>query len=403
MVRLRYWVGLLLLLLLLLMAALVVLGGCDQGAQPATLLPPQPTPTIETVVTPTPVAELPTSSVKGEGKVVAVATSVGTFVVPIEALTPAAKPVFLSGVMAAGTPNIGHEVADYFNNLYEARTLQPGGGFDIERVRGLTDEPYRDYTITLLQKDADQASAGKLVEVSYSGLNSKVDEWQPGENGNGTATVTLTRTKHETHKGAGPTANTATLRFKLERRALQGGVSWVAVDFFDAVGGKWISESAPPPPQDIAAELDTFFNQFYMARSLTPGGKFDIEKTKEITAFAYQDYTVPLLQRQQEEADAGKITSVSYSDIKTEVVSWFPQATSHGGIATVKVTRTSNVVRPMGAEPPQTATYQFRAHRHWDESEHGLWIVVDFLSPITNKWVSESAGLSGPVPPSGHG
>src|SRR5205085_7524842 len=134
------------------------------------------------------------------------------------------------------------------------------------------------------------------------------------------------------------------------------------------------------------------------ARSLKPGGKFDIDTAREQSAFAFQDYTIPLLEKQQEEVDRGKLTSVSYSDIKTEVVSWFPQATSHGGIATVKVTRTVRVVRPAGAEQPRTETYQYRLHRHWAEDDTGLWLAVDFFSPTTGKWVSESAGTTAPEP-----
>ncbi|MDQ6695164.1 MAG: hypothetical protein M3014_12220 [Chloroflexota bacterium] len=83
---------------------------------------------------------------------------------------------------------------------------------------------------------------------------------------------------------------------------------------------------------------------------------------------------------------------------------WYPLATSHGDIGTVKVTCTSHVVRPTGAEPPQTTTYMFRVHHHVGEvGVASAWVAVDFLSPVINKWVSDSAGLSGPIPPAGHG
>ncbi|HEX6606567.1 MAG TPA: hypothetical protein VF276_06590, partial [Chloroflexia bacterium] len=142
---------------------------------------------------------------------------------------------------------------------------------------------------------------------------------------------------------------------------------------------------------------------FYAARTLVPGGSFDLTTTGEMTNFAYRDYTLPLLQKQQDEADAGQLSTVNYSDIKVKLLDWNAQATDHGGIATVEVTRTSHVTRPGKSEEVQTGTYQFRLHRHTGDNGEPFWVAVDFLSPISNQWVSESAGMSGPVPPSGHG
>lgn len=431
--------------LLLGLMVLLLLAACDTGA-PATPVPPSPTaapvpatattlPPTDTVAAPTATVPAPTATTvaaapptdtaapptdtaaaPATGTVEAVqptpiGTIVGdTFVIPTVAPTVPIQPVLLAVTPAAGRIDVAAEVAAFFKEFYDARTFaKDASSFDlVERSRALTDEPYRDYTITLLQKDADAFDAGLLVNTTYSAVSTSVEQWTPGANGTGTAIVAVTRTRTDTRKGIAPSSATANLRFKLERRPQPDGdaqaVSWVAVDFFNPATNSWVSANVPPATADIAKEIDAFFkNDFYPARSLAPGGKFNIEKTLEITAFAYQDYTIPLLQKQQDEANQGKVTRVTYTDIKTEVVSWFPQQTSHGGVATVKVTRTSNVTRPGGADPPQTATYQFRVHRHWDETGKGLWIAVDFLSPITNKWVSESAGLGGPVPATGHG
>ncbi len=428
--------------LLLGLVLLVLLAACDTGA-PATptavptavpplatsapvaptdtTAPPPPTaaPT-DTAPAPTdtaaPAAPTDTVSAQVPATVEAVqptimGTIVGdTFVIPAVAPTVPVQPVLLAVTPVAGQIDVAVEVAAFFKEFYDARTFTTdASSFDlVERSRALTDEPYRDYTITLLQRDADAFDAALLQSTLYSAISTSVEGWTPGANGTGTATVAVTRTRTDTRKGIAPSSATANLRFKLERRPQPNGdtqaVSWVAVDFFNPATNGWVSANVPPATADIAKEIDAFFkNDFYPARSLVPGGQFNIEKTLEITAFAYQDYTIPLLQKQQDEANQGKVTRVTYSDIQTEVVSWFPQQTSHGGVATVKVTRTSNVARPGGADPPQTATYQFRVHRHWDDTGKGLWIAVDFLSPITNKWVSDSAGLGGPVPATGHG
>ena len=414
MIRLRLLLGLVLLLLL---------AACDSGAAaPTPAVPPSataaPAPPTATTAPPPDTVAPPTTTAAPAGSPTVEAvqpTPIGTivgdvFVVPTVAPTVPIQPMLLAVTPAAGRIDVAAEVAAFFQAFYEARTFTTdASSFDlVERTRALTDEPYRDYTVTLLQTDADAFDAGLLLNTTYSGISTSVEQWTPTANGTGTAIVAVTRTRSDTRKGIAPSTSTANLRFKLERRPQPEGdtqaVSWVAVDFFNPATNQWVSANVPPPTDAIAQEIDDFFkNDFYPARSLAPGGKFNIEKTLEITAFAYQDYTIPLLQKQQDEANQGKVTRVTYTAIKTEVVAWFPQQTSHGGVATVKVTRTSNVVRPGGVDPPQTATYQFRVHRHWDETGKGLWIAVDFLSPITNKWVSESAGLGGPVPATGHG
>lgn len=393
--------------LLLGLMLVVMLAACDSSSQPtATPKAPGPQPTSG--------EKAPTATAPASSNIIGVATPAGTFVVPAVQPTTPPKPVRLSvesnGISpAADIPNIGKELNADFKAFYDARTLTKESYFDVETIRGLTDEPYRDYTVTLLKRDETEADAGKLLEVTYSNIGVKVDKWEPaaGGKGKGTATASVTRTKKETRKGYAPTTSTSSVRFKLQRTpvsdAAGNAVTWLAVDVYDEGLGKWVSENVPPATKDVEKEIAGFFQEFYDARTLAPGHKFDIDKTRGMTAFAYQDYTIPLLQRQQEEADSGKLTSVTYSDLKTVVQSWYPEATSHGGIATVQVTRTVKVTRPSGSEQPKTETFQFRLHRHWDENDHGLWLAVDFFSPATGKWVSESAGLSAPVPASGHG
>ncbi len=353
--------------------------------------------------------------------IAAEATPPGTFVVPAPPTTstlsnsPGLAPSsdIAANLAAAPVPpgaDVQAGAASYFKAFYDARTLKAGTDFDPVTVLGdardFTDEPYRDYTVSQLQNDVQAVSTGQLLAVTFSNISTNVEQWFPAKGGGGSAIVAVTRTRTDTRKGAAsPTSQSATLRFKLEKRVSPGNsAQWVAVDFFNPSSNKWVSASVAPPPADVAGSVQTFFQQFYLARTLVPGGRFNIKTTTDITAFAYQDYTLPLLTEQQQEATSGKLTSVTYSDVTAQLLDWYPLATSHGGIGTVKVTRTSHVVRPTGAEPPQTTTYMFRVHHHAGEAGvASAWVAVDFLSPVTNKWVSDSAGLSGPIPPAGHG
>lgn len=180
-------------------------------------------------------------------------------------------------------------------------------------------------------------------------------------------------------------------------------MAWVATDFLNPATRRWVSEPTVTNEDRVASEIQTFFKEFYAARTLTPGGKLDFEKTTALTQLSYRDYTLPLLQRQQDEVDAGVLISVFYTDLTVQVFSYDPVATNHGGIATVQVRRTSRVQRADGAQPPQTGTYQFRVHRHTDEAGRSYWLAVDFKQPEVGRWVSEIAGLSVPVPASGYG
>ena len=109
---------------------------------------------------------------------------------------------------------------------------------------------------------------------------------------------------------------------------------------------------------------------------------------------------------------------MTYSDITVAVAAWNPYASRHGGLAIVNVTRTQRVVRPTRPEPPQTATYQFRLHRHLDNFDkqqrtlqdgESKWFVIDFLDPELGGWLSETPEAKqqaldrgqppGPLPP----
>jgi hypothetical protein len=302
-------------------------------------------------------------------------------------------------------PDIAREVQRFFELVYQARSLDRGGSFSVEALRQLVDGPYADYTIPLFEREVEDAKAGKLMEVHFSDLAVKLEEWQPAADGfSGTARVSVTRTRTAVRTDTTEAPQTATYQFRLERRRVTDQrVAWVATDFLNPATKQWVSAATPTADQKVADDMQHFFTEFYAARTLTPGGKFDLDKTAVLTQLAYQAYTIPLLQKQQQEADEGKLTAVSYSDIKTEVLSYDPKATDHGGLATVRVTRTAHVTRPSGEEAPQTATYQFRVHDHHDETGRVYWLAVDFLQPQAQQWVSAIAGQSVTLPSAGHG
>ncbi|MGN6359297.1 MAG: hypothetical protein ACTHNK_02800 [Thermomicrobiales bacterium] len=325
-----------------------------------------------------------------------------TIIVPATTPTPEAQAVPIEVAK-----DYTSELQTFFTTFYKARTLAPGGQFDIATTRGLTAPPYQEYTIDLLQQDIADAQAGKLLAVTYTDIGVKLVQWDQGTNGGGTAVAELTRTMHTTSAGNQKNDQTATYQYRLRRQPIAGDakhVTWVAYDFYNPGASAWVSDLInQPTASSILPELNAFFQEFYGLRSVKSGGQFDIDANAALTAFAYHDYTIPILQRDQGELQAGKLTSISYSDIKVELVSWDPAATNHGGIATVRVTRTSNVVRPAGAEAPDTSSYQFRVHRHTDEQGKARWIAVDFFNPTANAWVSASAGQPWIVPESGHG
>jgi hypothetical protein len=353
---------------------------------------PSPTPAAQATATPPPAA--PT------------ATAVATFVIPTSAPTPAPTVIGLQPILKDGQPDVEAEVSRFFSQFYEARTLVPGGEFDIATLTNLTAPPYRDYTLGLLRTSVVDAEAGVLLEVNYRDIGVRVLS-QDAPSANMTAEVEVIRTQEQVRTDKKVAPLTDKLRFRVRRTTLpDGSISWVAYDFFNQATNSWlIDTSTTVPSAQVLTELTDYIHRFYEARTLGPGhdGQAALDQTGQITLFAYYDYTIPLLQQQVDNVAAGKVQSVSYSDIQVKLDQWDPLATTHGGIATVHVTRTSRVQRPGQPDDVQSGTYEFRLHRHWDDTGAPFWVAVDFLSPISNKWVSESAGMTGPVPPDGHG
>ena len=104
--------------------------------------------------------------------------------------------------------------------------------------------------------------------------------------------------------------------------------------------------------EQIAAELRSFFDQFYQARTLTGLHALDLRKSEELVAGSYVEYTMPLLRESQAEAESGALKELRYADISVRLEKWDRAATIHGGLATVAVTRSVFATRSTGAEPP---------------------------------------------------
>ena len=320
-------------------------------------------------------------------------------------------------------PRLEIEIQQTFELNYQARTLQRGGQFNIEALRGLVGGAYATYTLPLFDREMRDAQAGVLQQVGFKDIAAELDEWsespQPGA---GLAHVRVTRTREELRPGASATRETATYQFRMRRSRLGAdGVAWVIYDFLNPATGGWISSPIPPPlvsAAQVATELKTFFGQLYQARTLTSLHAIDLERSAFLVAGSYEAYTMPLLEQSRVEAESGALKEVRYSDISIQVEKWEPGYTDHGGLATVAVTRTAYVTRSSGPEPPQQATYEFRVHRHWkplvfvgppDPSYSGptrpfwlAWLVVDFLRPDVDRWVTDLAGANTIVPDVGH-
>jgi hypothetical protein len=403
----------------LLLCLIFLLAGCSSGpvsqdggpglsataiaptSAPAAALPTTQAevPTIVLRATP---AEAPTAVPRATAAEAPTAQA-DTFVIPAkqsEALPPQALP----GASFA-KPDVEREVRAFFEQVYQARTIQRGVKPSADALRQLVDGAYADYTIPLFEREVADADAGRLLEATFSGLDVTIDQWTPSADGmSGTAQVSVTRTRTATRSDRQEAPQTATYQFRVERRRSgDDGVAWVATDFLNPATNLWVSQPTTAQDPQVDAAIQDFFKRYYAARTLTPGGKFDVDTTIQMTQLAYQDYTLPLLMRQQEEADAGKLTAVEYTDLKVEVLDFNPKATDHGGIATVQVTRTARVTRPDGPEAPQTGTYRFRLHDHHDETGKTYWLAVDFFQPQAGRWVSEIAGMAVSVPSAGHG
>jgi hypothetical protein len=393
----------------LLLGLVLLLASCssatNQGAAPTLAAPPPataaPQPATQPPATSAPAPTVAAAATLAPPTVTAIQADV--FVVPAkqsEALPPQA----LADASFA-QPDVDREVRAFFERVYQARTIQRGVKPSADPLRQLVDGAYADYTIPLFEREVADANEGKLLEAIFSDLDVQVQNWQPAADGtSGTALVAVTRTRAATRSDRQEAPQTATYQFRVERRrAGDNGVAWVATDFLNPATNRWVSQPTAAEDPQVDAQIQDFFKRFYAARTLVPGGKFDVDTTIQLTQLAYQDYTLPLLTRQQDEASAGKLSAVAYTDLKVEVLDFNPTATDHGGIATVQVTRTARVTRPNGAEPPQTGTYRFRLHDHHDESGKTYWLAVDFFQPQAGRWVSEIAGMAVSIPSAGHG
>ena len=336
-----------------------------------------------------------------------------TFVVPAPTEAPVIRKALANASL--GHPNPAAELQSLFELIYQARSIRPGGQFDIATLRGLVEGPYADYTLPLFEQEISDAQAGRLLEVSFSGIAVSLDSWSPfiPAGNEGPAQMTVTRTRREVRAGSAPTSDTATYKFRAERWGQRSqmflsvpdlsnppdAVHWSVYDFVNPATDRWITEPPPITSAQAAAELSKFFVDFYADRAVTPGQPFDINPSSVRAAGSYRAYTMPLLTQTEQEVASGALKEVRYADISVKLVTWDEKATEHGGLALVEVTRTAYVTRASGAEPPQTATYRFRVHRH----DSTFWLVVDFFRPDVGRWVTEIAGATVIVPESGHG
>jgi hypothetical protein len=152
-----------------------------------------------------------------------------------------------------------------------------------------------------------------------------------------------------------------------------------------------------PIPAYVTQELAAFFADFYRARTLQPGGALDTARTLELTAWPFRYYTVSLLERDQADADAGRLISVTYSDIATAVADWQPQPNGTGSVVAT-VTRTIRETRATGARAPQTATLRFKLTRYLVGESSAAWVVWDFYDQAVGAWVSQGLSFGGLSP-----
>src|SRR5438034_2226605 len=126
-----------------------------------------------------------------------------TFIVPKPTDEPAARTPLTDASFSQ--PDIERELKSYFELFYKSRTLPHGGQFDPSALRALVEGPYADYTMPLFDRDIGDAKSGRLLEVSFTGLEVALEFW----NGTDSAEAYVTRTRVELRAGGTPTRDTA--------------------------------------------------------------------------------------------------------------------------------------------------------------------------------------------------
>ena len=137
------------------------------------------------------------SAATATGPVVALQTVAATFVIPTSAPTSVPGVVAVQPILKDGQPDVGAEIQAFFSRFYQARTLVPDGEFDLETVTNLTEQPYRDYTLSLLNKSVADQRAGTLREVNYRDIAVRIITAPDLNATKPTAEVEVTRTQEQ--------------------------------------------------------------------------------------------------------------------------------------------------------------------------------------------------------------
>ena len=183
------------------------------AALPSAAPPPQATAAPQPEAT---AASQPTQSVAAEPTPIP-ATTGETFVVP--ASQGVALPPQALRDASFDKPDIEGELRAFFEQVYQARTIERGVRPSTNPLRQLVDGAYADYTIPLFESEVADANEGKLLEATFSDLNVGLAGWQPSADGlSGTALVSVTRTRTAVRTDRQEKPQTATYQFRAERR-----------------------------------------------------------------------------------------------------------------------------------------------------------------------------------------
>jgi hypothetical protein len=183
-----------------LLLGLMLLASCssaiDQGGAAPTSPAALPTAALPTAALPTaalPTAALPTQPIIAAPTPIP-AVSGETFVVP--ASQGAGLPPQALANASFDKPDIERELRAFFEQVYQARTIERGVKPSANALRQLVDGAYADYTIPLFEGEVADANEGKLLVATFSDLNVGLAGWQPAADGlSGTALVSVTRTR----------------------------------------------------------------------------------------------------------------------------------------------------------------------------------------------------------------